>query len=123
EASQPSLLPRRAPSNAPIARRPRGSPTQGAPRKWRDADLARLGAELRPVIDGMAALVLPLVHHLVQQGVPGFLPPVPADVPPAERDLGRLPMRGARIVAEATPHASRHAQRYRFQSTVEVLGV
>ena len=69
------------------ASRPRG---EHAPRIRRDPDLARLRAERRAMVDRAAGLVLPLMHHLVQQRVQRLLPSVPAQMRAADRDLGRL---------------------------------
>src|SRR5215208_3659112 len=67
-----------------------------------DAHRAGLGAEVGAVVDRPPGLVLPLVHHLVQQCVQRLVPAVAADVAAADDDLRRLAGRGGgRVVAEA----------------------
>src|SRR6185503_16241799 len=88
-----------------------------------DAHLARLGAKRPPVIDGVSGLVLPLVHHLVQQRVQRFLPPVPPQVPPADRDLRRLARGAYGVVPQPAPHAPRYADRNGLQTVVKMPGV
>jgi len=57
------------------------------------------------MIDDAAGFVLPLVYHLVQQGVQRLGPAVPAQVAPADRDLRRLARSRGGIVAQAGLHA------------------
>jgi hypothetical protein len=72
-------------ASAPAARRAgRGATARGAPRG--DATSRALRGS-RAVVDGWPALVLPLVHHLVQQRVQRLLPAVAADVVAADHDL------------------------------------
>jgi hypothetical protein len=52
-----------------------------------DADVARFRPEPRPVVDRQPGLILPLVNHLVDEGVDDLLPPVPTNVTPTDRDL------------------------------------
>src|SRR6185503_10551279 len=70
-------------------------------REGRDSDGTRLGSERGTVIDGEAALILPLVHHLVQQRLERLRPAVASQMPPADGDLGRVagPGRGG-VVAQ-----------------------
>src|SRR5438067_2915542 len=76
-------------------------------REGGNTDRARLGAECRSVIDGESALVLPLMHHLVQQGVQRFVPAMASQVAPADRDLRRLARaRGSGVVTESRAHAT-----------------
>ncbi len=74
------------------------------------------------MIDRVAVLGLPLVHHLVQQRVQRLGPAVSPDVRARDRDLRRLAVRGrGRILAEPRPHAPRNAERDGRQRAAEVL--
>ena len=74
-----------------------------------DSHRAGLAPEIRPVIHGESTLVLPLVNHLVQQCVNGLLPPVAADVPPADHDLGATAFLSAKdVVTQPAFHPARH---------------
>ena len=52
------------------------------------ANLAGLRAEHAAMIDRMAGLVLPLMHHLVQQRMQGLVPSVTSNVTSTHDDLG-----------------------------------
>src|SRR5688500_15450158 len=81
---------------------------------------ARLAPEVATVIDGEPALVLPLVHHLVKQGVHGLVPSITTDVPPADYDLGPAALLAAEdVVAQPAFHAARHPDRNRCQLAAE----
>src|SRR5687768_1861842 len=85
-------------------------------RPGNDSDRARLAPEIATVIDGEAALVLPLVHHLVQQRVHSLVPTVATDVPPADHDLGTAALLAAKyVVAEPALHSPRHPDRNRCE--------
>src|SRR5687767_5934336 len=87
----------------------------------RDADLARLRPEGRSVIDRVASLVLPLMHHFVQERVEDLVPSMLAQMGEADRDLrGVTARRRGRVVPESAPHAPRDADRGRTQSAAEV---
>jgi len=59
------------------------------------------------VIDGASCLVLPLVHHLVQQRLNRFIPSMPPDVTPADHDLGRMARLPAQcVVTEPRLHSA-----------------
>src|SRR5687767_4543660 len=67
-------------------------------RPGHDSDRSRLAPEIASVIDGEAALVLLLVHHLVQQCVYCLVPAGPTDVPPADHNLGPVALLAAKYV-------------------------
>src|SRR5207249_10479545 len=75
------------------------------------------------MVDRVACLVLPLVHHLVQQRVERLVPAMAADVPPTDRNLGRFAERRTGVVSQPAPHAARHAYRHGAELAVEVLGI
>ena len=54
------------------------------------------------MIHRLPRLVLPLMHHLMQQRVQCFAPAVSSQMSPADRDLGR-PVLAGRAVARAKP--------------------
>jgi hypothetical protein len=93
-------------------------------RSREDSDLPRLVAERRAVIHREAGLRLPLMHHLVQQGVLHLDPGMARDVATAEGDLYRPP--GSDIHAQLTepsPHPAREPDRQTPEGFAEVLGV
>src|SRR4051812_20654175 len=53
---------------------------------------ARLGTKCWTVVDLQAGLGLPLMHHLVQQGVLDLAPVMPPDVSPTDTDFFGLPV-------------------------------
>jgi len=75
------------------------------------------------MIDRPAALVLPLVHHLVDQGRECLGPSVATEVTAADDDLRRLLWRGDAIVAESAFETTGDSNRYRMQHAAEALGV
>src|SRR5262249_22286477 len=87
-----------------------------------DAELLRLRAKCRTMIERMTGFILPLMHHLVQQCVQGLLPAVPSEMSHADRDLADAAT-GRRIVPEAAFHAARHPHRYGAQRAAEQLTV
>ena len=98
-------------------------PRHGAASRRLDADGARFRAKTRAVIERLAGFILPLMHHLMQERLEGFLPSVPPQVPPADGDLpARLgSCRG--VVPEPAAHATGHANRDGLEASVEMLGV
>ena len=56
------------------------------------------------MVDDEPLLILPLVHHLVEERVHGFFPTVAANVAAADDDLGFAAFRGGTIVTEAAAH-------------------
>src|SRR4051812_11034926 len=83
----------------------------------------RLRAEARAMIDHQTLLVLPLVHHLVQQRVQRFIPAVAADVAATDHDLGLATFARRAVVAEPALHAPRDADRDSAQRSAESLVV
>src|SRR4051812_14067270 len=67
-------------------------------RRRRNADLARLRPEPGPMVQRQTRLVLPLMHHLVQQRFQRLGPSMPAEMPIADRDLAARTGRRGRIV-------------------------
>ena len=61
------------------------------------------------VIDLEPLLILPLMHHLMQQGVERLVPPVTPDVPAADHDLRLAAVRGWTVVAKPALHSARDA--------------
>src|SRR6185437_3022853 len=93
-------------------------------RARRDPDLPGLAAERASVVERMAMLRLPLVHHLVQQRMHHLRPWVTADMGAADGDVGRLTGGGGRgVLAQPASHTARHADADRLQRTAEVAGV
>ena len=89
-----------------------------------DTHLARLGSEEPAVVDRVAGLVLPLVHHLVQQRLLHLAPPMPRDVPPADGDLDRLPAADVHAqLAESRPHPAGESDGQGGQVAAEVLAI
>lgn len=60
------------------------------------------------MVDREAALLLPLVDHLMEQRVEGFIPPVTPHMPPADRNGGSSPRRGRGVMAQPRSHPARH---------------
>jgi len=75
------------------------------------------------MIERMAALVLPLMHHLVQQCVQCLVPTVSSQMTPTDRDLAALVRVRRGIVTEAAPHPTRDANGYRLERAMEMFGV
>src|SRR5262245_48972730 len=75
------------------------------------------------MIDRASGLVLPLMHHLVQQGLQRFGPSVAPKVTPTDRELRRCSKRGSRVVSQPAPHATRHTDGNGLQLPTEMLGV
>ena len=64
------------------------------------------------MINRLAGLILPLMHHLVQQRRNRFIPPVPPNVTPAYHDLGtKLLLSAQRVMPEPSLHPPRYANR------------
>src|SRR5690606_9415733 len=96
----------------------------GAPRGGGDSDVPRLLPECAAMVDRVPVLVLPLVNHLVQQGVQRLVPAMPLDVRVADGDLRTLPPRKrGGVVAEAALHAPGHAYGDRPEQSLEVARV
>ena len=76
------------------------------------------------MIDDVAVLVLPLMHHLVEQCVQRFRPSVAADVATADHDLDSIVV-GARraVVSEAALHSARDANGHVAELSREVLPI
>src|SRR3954471_9208419 len=85
----------------------------------------RLGLrpEACPMIHHQPLLVLPLVHHLVQQRVQCFVPAVAADVAAADDDLGLATFTRGAVMAKSALHAPRNAYRDGAQRSAEALVV
>ncbi len=65
------------------------------------------------MVDDVAVLILPLVHHFVQQGVERLGPSMAANVATADDDLGAIVgAAGGAVVAKTALHPARHAQRH-----------
>ena len=97
---------RRPPALTQRAGAPPGCWMTGRLAPGQHTHLPRLAPELDPVIHRSTGLRLPLVHHLVQQGVLHFLPQVAGDVAPADRDLDRAFRCGDRRSARRAGSAS-----------------
>ena len=64
------------------------------------------------MIHRLASLILPLMHHLMQQRRNGFLPTMPPNVTPAYHDLGaKLLLAAQRVMPEPPLHPPRHPNR------------
>src|SRR6266542_6802137 len=92
-------------------------------RRCGDPDRARLVAERAAVIELEALLILPLMHHLVEERVRRFLPAVAPDMPPADRDFSGSVSIVGRVVTKSRSHAARHSNQNRLQRTVEPLRI
>jgi hypothetical protein len=93
-------------------------------RSRKDADLSRLAPEGGTVVHREAGLRLPLVHHLMQQGVLHLGPGVAGDVATTDGDLDRPP--GPELnaqLAESRPHPAREPERQTPEDSAEMLGV
>jgi hypothetical protein len=103
------------------------SPPDWAPRPRHGADRPGLRPELCPVIHWLACFRLPLMHHLVQQCLKDFVPPVPAEMTPADHDHRGQRFGRQTIIAQTTLHAPRDGDRHGPQLAAEtphvVLGV
>jgi hypothetical protein len=64
------------------------------------------------MIDCEPLLVLPLVHHLVQQSVERLFPAVTPDVASAQNDLRLTVIGCGAVVPEPALHAARHPNRH-----------
>jgi len=73
------------------------------------------------VIDDEPLLILPLMHHLVQQRVQRFVPAIAPNVAAAQDDLRLAAFARRTVVTEAALHAARDANRHLAQHTVESL--
>ena len=73
---------------------------------------ARLSPKTRAVIDCEPLLVLPLVHHLVEESVERLFPAIAPDVPSAQNDLGLIAIGRRAVVSEPAFHTARHANRH-----------
>ena len=73
------------------------------------------------MIHRLASLILPLMHHLMQQRRNGFLPTMPPNVTPADHDLGtKLLLAAQRVMPEPPLHPPRHANRNVRKLTTEL---
>ena len=72
---------------------------------------------------GAPGLVLPLMHHLVQQRVQRLVPAVAAQCRQLIAISPGSPALRRRVVAEPALHAARHANRNGLQRAAEMLGV
>ena len=78
----------------------------------------------RPWSTGIADSGLPLVHHLVKQGIPDRPPPIPPQVSARDADLfGSASGAVHAQLAEAPSHAGRKPDRNRRQPPAEVFAV
>lgn len=68
--------------------------------------LPRFRPERRTVIDSVAFLLLPLVHHLVQEGVHDVVPGLRPNEPTGYGNFGHAMGRGGGVVAESRAHAA-----------------
>jgi len=75
------------------------------------------------VIDDESLLVLPLVHHLVQQRVYRLVPSVAPDVAPAQYDLRLATPAGRTVVPKPALHTARDANWNLAKSSAESLPV
>jgi len=75
------------------------------------------------MIDDQSLLVLPLMHHLVQEGVERFAPAVPSDVPPANDYFGLASKDGGAIVAESAFHSTRDTDGNGFKGPTKSLAI
>lgn len=74
------------------------------------------------MIDLQALFVLPLMHHLVQQGVSSLVPSVAPDMPPTDNDFrGVATLTAPRVVAEPAAHPARDPNRNTFENTLKLL--
>ena len=90
-------------------------------RRRRHANVARFFAEETTVIDGMAGLVLPLMHHLVQQRVQCFIPPVSPNVATTHDNLRRLTIRRrGHVVTKSRAHSTRDTDLNVLERAIEV---
>jgi hypothetical protein len=81
-------------------------------------------AEGRTVVHRKAGFSLPLVHHLVQQGMLDLGPRVPGDMAAADRDFQRPA--GVKVNAQLTEpaaHSTREPDREAPEYSAEVLAV
>jgi hypothetical protein len=86
--------------------------------------LPRFAPECLPVIDPKPGLSLPLVYHLVQQGVLDLGPCMPRDVAPADGDIEWAAGPDFHCeLAKAAAHAAREPDRDLAQNATEVLRV
>ena len=64
------------------------------------------------MIHRLASLILPLMHHLVQQRRNGFVPTMPPNMTPADYDLStKLLLAAQRVMPEPPLHPARHPNR------------
>ena len=76
------------------------------------------------MIDREPVLVLPLVHHLVNERLDRLAPSMTPNVASADRDLATLARRIAMsVMPEPALHPSRHAYRYSRQCPTESLPI
>src|SRR5687768_14606123 len=93
-------------------------------RERRDAHGARLRAKRRAVIELHPLLVLPLMHHLVNERAQRFVESMAHDVTAADHDLGRITgLGGGGVMAKPGAHATRDPHADRSQLACESLGV
>ncbi|GAC1412113.1 MAG: hypothetical protein NVSMB53_08910 [Gemmatimonadaceae bacterium] len=75
------------------------------------------------MIDDQSLLVLPLMHHLVQEGVERFAPPVTSNVPPADDYFGLASQAGGAIVAESAFHSTRDTDGDSFKDLTKSFAI
>ena len=86
--------------------------------------MSRLAPESRTVVHRETGLRLPLMHHLVQQGVLHLGPGVAGDVATADGDLHRSPGSDLHAqLAEPRPHPAREPDRQAPERSAEMLAV
>jgi hypothetical protein len=88
-----------------------------------DADSEGLSAKTGTMIDRKVRLVLPLMYHLVQEGLENLSPAMAAKVPAADHDEPGLVGRGDPIVPQSAPEPPRHDDRDGLQAAAEAHGV
>lgn len=72
------------------------------------------------MIDLLHCLVMPLMHHLVQQRLNHLVPAVPADMAAADNDLRAISLLPAqRVMPQPRFHPARHANGNRAQLSTE----
>ena len=92
-----------------------------SPGERRNSNCARFPSKLPAVIDLQASLILPLMHHLMQQSMDRFIPPIAADVSAADHDLRLMPCLSAPgVVTKSRLHAARDSNRNSRELTPEL---
>src|SRR5215469_17487373 len=76
---------------------------------------------MRAVVDAEASLVLPLMHHLVEEGVENCRPPVTPSVASTDHDQPGIPGRRHAVVPQPAPQAPRYLDANGSQRAPEAL--